>query len=105
MNFADLVSPAVVGERSQVHLSDYARDLNIELGTRSTRDEGSRRGAWRTTGPVRAWLDPGTTMSRVAPEVDLARRAAVQAGMRRMLVVPVDPLGDFPTDRGAEKRS
>jgi hypothetical protein len=42
----------------QMYLTVDGRDLDIELGTRPTRDEDSRHCTWRTTRPVRSGLDP-----------------------------------------------
>jgi hypothetical protein len=74
----------------QVHVGVYARNLEIDAGAGPSRDEDARCGARGTTRPVRSGLDPWATVRWKAPEVHLVRRAAAQAGMRPMLVVPVN---------------
>src|SRR5262245_794401 len=74
-----------------VHLSVNALELNVERGARLSGNEDLRPRARRSTQPVRTRLNPRSTVGRSAPEVDLIRRAASQAGMRPMLVIPVDP--------------
>jgi hypothetical protein len=77
-----------------VHVAVYALYLNVELGAASASDEDLWFGTRRAARPVWAGLYSWTTVRGKAPEVHLVRRAAAQAGMRPVLVVPVDPPND-----------